>query len=55
MKTITVCDNCLQASCWLGMFMCDHSREASTVEKTIEELEKLNLEHRDWWFKDIYW
>jgi len=54
MKTITVCDNCLQASCWHGIFMCDNSRYAGTIEKTIEELEILNLEHSDYWFKEVF-
>ena len=48
-KTITVCDECLQASCWQGTFMCDRSINAGTVEKTIEELNKLSLEHPSYW------
>jgi hypothetical protein len=45
MEKITVCDKCLRASCWQGIFMCDESRLAGTVQKTKHELEKLNLEH----------
>lgn len=48
-KTITVCDNCLQASCWQGIFMCDNARDAGTIEKTIHELEVLNLENSSYW------
>lgn len=46
---VTVCDKCLQASCWQGVFMCDDSQNAGTVEKTKYELKKLNLEHPSYW------
>lgn len=46
---VTVCDRCLQASCWQGVFMCDESREAGIVVKTVGELRKLNREHSDYW------
>lgn len=52
MKKITVCDKCLTASCWQGLFMCDDSKFAGTVEKTIDELKKLNLEHSSYWKTD---
>jgi epoxyqueuosine reductase QueG len=52
MKTITVCDKCLQASCWQGLFMCDKSQTAGTVKKTEEELSLLNLEHPSYWKSD---
>ncbi len=48
-STVTVCDACLQASCWQGEFMCDNARSAGTVEKTIKELKELNLEHYSYW------
>lgn len=51
-KTVTVCDKCLQASCWQGVFMCEEAREAGTVEKTVEELSKLGLEHSHYWKVD---
>jgi hypothetical protein len=50
-KTITVCDKCLQASCWQGIFMCDDSRYAGTVQMTIKELKELKLEHHSYWEK----
>ncbi len=50
-RLITVCDKCLQASCWQGVFMCDESQAAGTVEKTIKELTKLGLEHPSYWGK----
>lgn len=46
---ITVCDNCLQASCWHGEFMCDEAYVSGTVEKTVGELRKLNYEHEHHW------
>ena len=46
---ITVCASCLQASCWQGVFMCQESLTAGTVEKTVDELQALKLEHPDWW------
>lgn len=48
-KTITICDNCLRASCWQGYFYCERYKEAGTTEKTIAELKELALEHSDWW------
>mgnify|MGYP001593537308 CR=1 FL=1 len=51
-ELITVCDKCLQASCWQGVFMCDKSATAGTVQKTREELHKLNLEHPSYWRTD---
>lgn len=50
-RTITVCDKCLCASCWQGVFMCDETRGASTTEKTVDELRKLDLEHPCYWGK----
>lgn len=52
MDLITVCDQCLQASCWQGKFMCDKATNAGVVQKTREELAKLNLEHPDNWKTD---
>lgn len=44
-RIVTVCDKCLTVSCWRGEFMCFESKEAGTVEKTVKELDELNLEH----------
>jgi hypothetical protein len=46
---VTVCDNCLQASCWQGIFMCDEARDAGVVVKTVAELRKLKLENESYW------
>ena len=47
--TITVCANCLRASCWKGIFYCEEYKTSGTVEKTIEDLGRLKLEHPDYW------
>lgn len=52
-KKVTVCDKCFQASCWRGLFMCEESRNAGTVDLTITELRKLNTgEHYSYWEDD---
>lgn len=48
-ETVTVCSECLMSSCWQGIFMCEKSKNAGTIEKNIEELEKLNLENSSYW------
>lgn len=48
-RKITVCDKCLRACCWQGIFMCDDAYEAGTTEKTISQLKKLKKEHSDYW------
>lgn len=49
---ITVCAECLQASCWQGVFMCDKSRFANIVQKTRAELREQKREHSDYWKTD---
>lgn len=49
---ITVCAQCLQASCWQGIFMCDRAEDADVKEMTVAELRRLGLEHESWWDKD---
>jgi hypothetical protein len=51
---VTVCDKCFQASCWQGVFLCSESDSAGTLEKTVEELMALNLEHPDYWKNHIH-
>lgn len=46
---VTVCDACLCASCWQGIFMCEEARDAGIVVKTVAELRSLNLENEDYW------
>jgi len=44
-RLITVCDACLCASCWHGIFLCEDYQTAGTVQKTPRELRKLDREH----------
>jgi hypothetical protein len=51
-STVTVCEKCLRASCWQGIYMCEENINAGVVEKTIEELRELSLESPDYWNPD---
>lgn len=51
-KRIPVCSDCLQASCWQGIFMCDNSKNAGVVYRTKRELRKLKREHPSYWNTD---
>lgn len=51
-RLITVCDACLRACCWNGLFHCDDYQTAGTVEKTIAELDALGAEHRDYYMDE---
>lgn len=48
-KYVEVCDECLQASCYHGKFMCPEASGAGTILKTISELKELDIEHEDNW------
>lgn len=47
-KFVTVCDNCLRASCWQGEFMCQNSKYSGTVDLPVSTLLALNLESPDY-------
>lgn len=54
---ITVCDHCLQASCWQGIFYCDDYKTAGTVQKTRAELQGMReadpeFENPSYWKTD---
>ena len=49
MSTITVCSVCLRASCWHGYDLCVDARTASTVEKSVDDLQAMNHEHPSNW------
>jgi hypothetical protein len=51
-RLIPVCSECLQASCWQYIFLCDEYRTAGVVYKTRAELKALNLEHPSYWKTD---
>ena len=48
-----MCDQCLCASCWQGVFMCEKARTAGVVEMRVGELEKLDREHPQYWEKGV--
>lgn len=45
---VTVCDQCLTASCWHGVFMCQESKDAGTKKLLASELLRLGLESPDY-------
>lgn len=45
---IYVCDKCLQASCWAGIFMCDESRTAGLYRARKGDLKRLGRESVDY-------
>lgn len=44
---VTVCSECLRASCWHGEDLCDKSRNAGTVDRLASALDALHHEHPD--------
>jgi hypothetical protein len=44
-RSITVCAECLRASCWHGTFLCQKAREADVTTRTERELDELAREH----------
>jgi len=50
--TITVCNACMRACCWHGMFMCDEARCAGITELTREQLVELGLESSEYWTQE---
>jgi hypothetical protein len=51
-QLVTICDRCLCASCWQGIFYCDDYKVAGTTQKTKSELRNLNREHPSYWKTD---
>lgn len=49
---ITVCAECLQASCWQGIFMCYESGNADIVKRTRKELVAMGIEHPSYFKTD---
>jgi hypothetical protein len=48
-ETVTVCSECLRASCWQGVYYCEKARTAGTREMTVATLRRLHLEHPRYW------
>lgn len=42
---VTVCSACRCASCWHGVFLCQESQQASTIEVLASVLRKEDREH----------
>jgi hypothetical protein len=51
-ELVTVCDQCLQASCWQGEFYCQEYKTAGTKQMTRKELAKLGRENSDYWMPE---
>lgn len=45
---IYVCDKCLRASCWAGIFMCDEARSAGLYRTTRAQARQFKREHDDY-------
>ena len=45
---LEVCDKCLRAVCWWGIFYCDEYQEAGLTKMKVRELIKLGREHRSY-------
>ncbi len=54
LRLVTVCDSCLQASCWQGIFYCDNWQRSGTIEVMVKELKKLNRENKSYWKEGVY-
>lgn len=50
-KMVTVCAECLCASCWQGVFLCQKSRDANIVSLPIKALRAMGREHEEYWNK----
>jgi len=52
MSQITVCGNCLRASCWQGIFYCDQYKNAGTIGMPISKLKEMALEDPSYWSEE---
>ena len=48
-RVVTVCAECLKASCWHGVHMCDKAQHADTTTRTVRELDALGYEHPEYY------
>jgi hypothetical protein len=51
-RIITVCDACLQASCWQGIFYCNDYKTAGIRKITVRELRQISKESPSYWKTD---
>lgn len=45
---LDVCDKCLRAVCWWGIFYCDDYQSAGLVKYKVRDLIKLGREHKSY-------
>jgi len=45
---LDVCDKCLRAVCWWGIFYCDDYMSAGLVKKKVSQLLKMGREHKSY-------
>jgi hypothetical protein len=45
---IYICDKCLRASCWAGIFMCWESQNAALYRVTKSQARRFKREHEDY-------
>ena len=45
---LEVCDACLRAVCWWGIFYCDEYQTAGTTKMKVRDLIKLGREHKSY-------
>jgi hypothetical protein len=50
-KMVTVCNKCLCASCWQGVFLCQDNKDAGIIELPVAALRAMNREHEEYWDK----
>jgi hypothetical protein len=48
-RYVTVCSECLCASCWQGVFLCHKSGAAGTMDLDVRYLAARALESPEWW------
>lgn len=46
---VEVCSACKRAACFQGVFFCEEYRSAGTRLIDVKVLERLDLEHPDYW------
>ncbi len=51
-RSVTVCNHCHRARCWLGVLPCHEAQYAGTKQMTVLELRNLGYENPQYWFKD---
>lgn len=53
-RLVTVCDACLKASCWRGLFLCDDYVHAGTIDLSVSTLREIGREDPGYWTELAY-